>query len=102
MGILKVYQELDFLDVWISISGKYSYHWERRHIDGKIYRHDNAPHKAWMHIKTFPRHFHKGEEKNVVDSEISSNSKEAIREVLEFVRGVVSIDKGGNAKHQGD
>ena len=40
--ILKVYQELDFLDVWISISGKYSYYWERRHNDGKIYRHDNV------------------------------------------------------------
>ena len=25
-----------FLDVWISISGKYSYHWERRHIDGAV------------------------------------------------------------------
>ena len=81
-----------FLDVWISISGKYSYHRERRHVDGKIYRHDNAPHKAWKRTKTFPRHFHDGEEENVVDSEISSNSKEAIREVLRFVRTIVSVN----------
>jgi hypothetical protein len=79
-----------FLDVWISISGKYSYHWERRHIDGKIYRHDNAPHKAWARIKTYPKHFHDGVEKNVVASRISSKPKEAFKEVLRFVKGVVS------------
>jgi len=82
-----------FLDVWISISGKYSYHWERRHVDGKIYRHDNAPHKVWERIKTFPRHFHDGDEKNVVESEINSKPKEAIREVLMFVRTVVSANR---------
>ncbi|MFZ3058495.1 MAG: DUF6516 family protein [Candidatus Methanoperedens sp.] len=32
-----------FADVWISISGKYSYHWDRSEIDGTIYRYDNAP-----------------------------------------------------------
>jgi hypothetical protein len=79
-----------FLDVWISISGRYSYHWERRHIDGKLYRHDNAPHKAWERVKTFPRHFHKGDEKNVVESRISSKPKEAIREFLEFIKEVIS------------
>jgi len=100
---LRVYiVDESFLDVWSSISGKYSYHWERRHIDGKIYRHDNAPHKVWEQIKTFPRHFHKGEEKNVVESAISSNPKEAIREVLGFVKNILFIDKGGNEKHQGD
>jgi hypothetical protein len=78
-----------FLDVWIFISGKYSYHWERRHVDGRIYRHDNAPHKAWERIKTFPRHFHDGDEKNVVESKINSKPKEAIKEVLGFVRKVV-------------
>lgn len=36
-----------FVDVWFSLKllGRYSYHWERRAIDGTIYRHDNAPHK---------------------------------------------------------
>jgi hypothetical protein len=76
-----------FLDVWISISGKYSYHWERRHIDGKIYRHDNAPHNSWKQVKTFPRHFHEGEEKNVVESRISSEPQEAIMGFLGFIKG---------------
>ena len=31
-----------FLEIWTS-GKKYSYHWQR--TDGKIYRHDNAPHK---------------------------------------------------------
>lgn len=35
------------LDVFISASGRYSYHWERGMISkGEIYRHDNAPHKS--------------------------------------------------------
>jgi Family of unknown function (DUF6516) len=36
-----------FVDVWFSLKlrSRYSYHWERRAIDGKIFRHDNAPHK---------------------------------------------------------
>jgi hypothetical protein len=35
-----------FVDVWFSLKlqGRYSFHWERRAIDGTVYRHDNAPH----------------------------------------------------------
>jgi len=32
-----------FADVWISISGRYSYHWNRLEVNGTIYRYDNAP-----------------------------------------------------------
>ena len=33
------------VDVFISASGRYSYHWERRLTPrGDLYRHDNAPH----------------------------------------------------------
>jgi hypothetical protein len=51
------------LDVFISVSGRYSYHWERR-LTAKedIYRHDNAPHNRWRHVSTFPKHFHDGSE----------------------------------------
>ena len=49
-----------FVDVWFSLklAGRYSYHWERQAVDGTIYRHDNAPHKRWQSVSTFPRHFH--------------------------------------------
>jgi len=72
-----------FLEVWIS-GEKYSYHWQR--ADGKIYRHDNAPHKKHKHIKTFPKHFHYGSEDNVKESKLSGNSMTAIRDFLTFIR----------------
>ncbi len=77
-----------FLDVFISISGRYSYHWERRLIEqgGDIYRHDNAPHKRWETVATFPKHFHHGSEDHVVESDISDVPEEALREFLTFVR----------------
>ena len=53
-----------FVDIWFSLklSQRYSFHWERRAIDGKIYRHDNAPHRRWQSVSTFPNHFHDGSE----------------------------------------
>jgi hypothetical protein len=76
------------LDVFISVSGRYSYHWERRLMasKGDFYRHDNAPHKRWRHVATFPSHFHDGSEDNVVESHISNDPEGAVREVLTFVR----------------
>jgi hypothetical protein len=62
-----------FVDVWFSLKlqGRYSFHWERRAIDGTIYRHDNAPHRRWESVATFPQHFHDGSETNVSESQIS-------------------------------
>ena len=59
-----------FADVWISVSGKYSYHWDRLGIDGTIYRYDNAPHKVWEYVETFPHHFHNGDAKTVIESDM--------------------------------
>ncbi|MCX7854403.1 MAG: DUF6516 family protein [Anaerolineae bacterium] len=77
-----------FVDVWFSLKleRRYSYHWERRGIDGTIYRHGNAPHKRWEGIETFPRHFHDGSEENVRESYISEEPEQALRDFLEFVR----------------
>ncbi len=75
------------LDVFISASGRYSYHWERRLIPANdLYRHDNAPHKKWQYVATFPKHFHDGSEDNVVESHISDVPEDAIRDFLTFVR----------------
>jgi hypothetical protein len=74
------------VDVFISASGRYSYHWERRLTPrGDLYRHDNAPHGRWRHVTTFPKHFHDGGEDSVVDSHISDNPEDAVREFLTFV-----------------
>ncbi len=75
------------LDVFISVSGRYSYHWERRlTAKGDIYRHDNAPHRRWRDVTTFPKHFHDGNENNVVESHISNHPEDAMREFLTFAR----------------
>ena len=75
------------LDVFISVSGRYSYHWERRlTFKGDLYRHDNAPHSRWGHVATFPKHFHEGSEDNVTESYVSDTHQEAMRDVLTFVR----------------
>ena len=75
-----------FVDVWLSMSGKYSYHWEQRHVRGLIHRHDNAPHSRWKEVKTFPKHFHDGSEDNVKESNIPNDPLLAINYFLSFVR----------------
>jgi hypothetical protein len=77
-----------FVDVWFSLKlqGRYSFHWERRALDGKIYRHDNSPHKRWESVATFPRHFHDGSETNVSESHLSEAPEVALREFLAFIR----------------
>jgi len=77
-----------FVDVWFSLKlrDRYSFHWERRAIDGTIFRHDNAPHKRWEFVVTFPRHFHDGTESNVSESHISAIPEEGLREFLKLVR----------------
>ena len=79
-----------FIDLWFSLKleSRYSYHWERKAIDGKIYRHDNAPHKRWQEVKTFPKHFHERRETQVVESYISDKPEEALRGFLGFVRKI--------------
>ena len=81
-----------FLDIYWSPSGRYSLHYERRHIDGTLYRHDNAPHEKHRHIKTFPRHYHEGSEDNVRESHLPSDPVEAVREFLKTIRLLLKRD----------
>lgn len=75
------------LDVYISASGRYSYHWERRMTPAAdIYRYDNAPHERWRVLTSFPHHFHDGAEDHVVESDVDERPEHAIRQVLGFVR----------------
>ena len=72
-----------FLDVWLSDENDYSYHWEQRAQRGLIHRWDNAPDHP--EIESFPRHFHDGEENNIMKSNLDMDSRGAIREVLGFI-----------------
>ncbi len=80
-----------FLDVGFSLKleKRYSYHWERKQIDSSIFRHDNAPHIKWKHIKTFPKHFHNKTETNVESSYISDKPEKAIFEMMNFIKNYI-------------
>jgi len=75
-----------FIDIWYSIEGEYSFHWEQRNVRDVIYRHDNAPHNKWNYIYTFPKHCHDGSQENVIDSHLSDVPEQALREFLNIVR----------------
>ncbi|MFZ5650716.1 MAG: toxin-antitoxin system TumE family protein [Bacillota bacterium] len=78
------FKDASYLDIWFSESGRYSYHWERRHIDGKVFRFDNAPHHVG--VNTYPHHVHDGAEDKVTNSWISHDPGQAIFQVLGFIR----------------
>jgi len=72
-----------YLDIRLAVDG-YAFHWERRALDGLLYRWDDAPHHR--EISTFPHHLHSGSESHVVESPIPINSSEsAVRHVLGFI-----------------
>lgn len=73
-----------YMDIWLSETGKYSYHWEQRARRGLIHRHDNAPDHP--EIDTFPKHFHDGDEQNVAPSYLTDEPLQAVREFLESIR----------------
>lgn len=82
-----------FMDIYYSVNGKYSYHWDRRLITDKIYRHDNAPHQKWKDISTFPKHFHNGSEDMVFSGYISDEPEIAVREFLSFaVKNIIKSE----------
>ena len=76
------------MDIWFSkkIPGRFSYHWERRQIDGKIYRHDNFPDPRWEGLSTFPKHFHNGSQNKVHESKINDDPATGTREFMDFIR----------------
>ena len=78
----------DFVDVWFSLklAGRYSFRSERRASDGRVYRHDNVPHRRWRSVATFPRHFHDGSEGGLSASHLSQVPEKVLRQFLAFVR----------------
>lgn len=79
-----------FIDIYYSLKGKYSYHWDRSLSSGKIYRHDNAPHSKWKELDTFPSHFHDGSDDVVVPRHIPETPESALREFLNFAIDIIA------------
>jgi hypothetical protein len=71
-----------FIDIWLSPSRKYAYHWERRRQTGQIFRFDNAPDHP--QLPTHPHHFHDGDDKTVRPSHFPKRPADQLRFVLRF------------------
>ncbi len=86
-----------YIDVWIShsIAGRFGFHWERRHLDGTIYRYDNFPDIAWHRVETFPRHFHNGSQNQVEAAPFSPDLEQGFREFLLFAEEKLKPRPGG-------
>lgn len=91
-GKLRLFlKDRSFIDIWLSVKKKgiYAYHWERRDVDGAIFRYNNLPDREARKLKTYPRHFHNRTEKNIVGSNLSDKPEEALRTILQFARKVI-------------
>lgn len=81
-----------YLDVRVTNSGDYSYHWEHRMTDGGIHRWDNAPHHD--HVSTHPHHLHDGNETTIVESALPATAvDDDIRYVLSTISKVILSDE---------
>ena len=79
-----------FIDICYSVSGNYSFHWEQRPVREAVYRHDNAPHKRWKYIETYPKHCHDGTQENVTKSNLTDIPENAVKEFLTIIRKKLS------------
>ena len=86
--------DTSYIDVWTSRkkTGRFGFHWERQHLDGRIYRYDNFPDTDWANVSTFPYHFHKGTQETVVASPFAPTLEQGFREFLAFARRMIDTD----------
>jgi len=80
--------DTSYVDVWVSrkLSGRFGFHWERKHLDGRMYRYDNFPDTDWSGVSTFPRHFHNGDQHTVVAAPFAPAIEQGFREFMAFVQ----------------
>ncbi len=80
--------DASYVDIWLSkkIEGHFGYHWERSHLDGRMYRYDNFANTAWRDVNTYPRHFHNGSQNEVEPAPFAEDPLIGFREFMSFVR----------------
>ncbi|MBU4331683.1 hypothetical protein KKD19_02530 [Patescibacteria group bacterium] len=83
-----ILKDKSFIDIRLSqkIKNRFDFHWERRHLDKTIYRYDNFPDTRFKRIKTFPCHFHKGKDNQIIESPFRKKFPGAFSDFMEFVR----------------
>jgi len=85
--------DTSYIDVWVSrkLNGRFGFHWERRHLDGRIYRYDNFPDTNWSSVATFPFHFHEGDQSTVIVAPFAPIAEQGFREFMAFVQRMMSV-----------
>lgn len=76
-----------FVDIFVSQSLRFSCHWERRALDGKIYRVDNAPNHP--EITSSPWHFHYGSDSMIKPFEGSTEIDKIIKSFFNLIRSII-------------
>jgi hypothetical protein len=71
-------------------TARFGFHWERQHLDDRIFRYDNFPDTNWSGVSTFPFHFHDGDQETVVASPFAPTLEQGFREFLEFARQIIA------------
>ena len=76
-----------YIDAWLArrLNNRFGFHWERKHIDGTLYRYDNFPDTDWNCVTTYPYHFHNGSQKNVEASPFAPDALDGFRDFMRFV-----------------
>ena len=77
-----------FVDIRISerVKNRFDFHWERRHIDGTLYRYDNFPDTKFKKFSSYPYHFHEKKERVAKSSPFRTKLPDAFIDFMEFVR----------------
>ena len=81
-------RDTSYVDVWVTrkLTHRFGFHWERRHLDGTIYRYDNFPDTDWAEVSTFPFHFHAGSQGKVVAAPFAITLDQGFRDFMAFVQ----------------
>ena len=87
-----IFLDGSFLEIFNSrsIPERWAFQWERRHIDGTLYRHDNIPHPPWRNISSFPWHFHAGTEENVEKSDFQDDPIQNLLFFLSLIKNRIN------------
>lgn len=83
-----VLKDKSFIDFRISqsVKNRFDFHWERRHIDGSIFRYDNFPDIRFKKLKGFPYHFHYKKENEAVESKFRKTLPAGFVDFMNFAR----------------
>ena len=88
-----VFIDGSYMEIRIS-EGKYSFHCDRRMVDRKVFRLDNAPHH--QEVNTYPHHFHNGTEDAAEENKFGHNHEERFVNFMNFIKTLKPTQNSGH------